>query len=346
MAARSTWTSLQTLVFSCTGEGMGHAARVAALASELSARYRIVIFAPRNRHRFLRSHVPGATLYDIPYFAFVKKNERVEYVRTLMHNVDKLLRFHITVRRMSRLLRRIGPAACVSDYDPFIGFAARRLGIPVLQLNHPSIVLRSPSLSFQAITAKLLSWFLMGYHDKRVLCSFYNGDVGPIVRRSLTQRPIRRDDFFVVYLKPSYRRVVTRKLRELGITNVEIFPDPKKDFVSAMARCKGVISSAGHQLMSEAIVLGKPAFVIPQRQQFEQYLNARMLEQSGYGTWAPLQNLDESLSRFISEIDFYPRFPQRGQVRFSFRNELDRAVDIIDDFVAGRSHSGVGHVAA
>ncbi|MFO7781677.1 MAG: glycosyltransferase family protein [Spirochaetia bacterium] len=327
---------MRTLVFSCTGEGMGHAARVAALGSELSARYRIVIFAPRNRHRFLREHVPTAQLYDIPYFAFVKKNERVEYLRTFIHNADKLFRFHITVRRLSRLLGKIQPAACISDYDPFVGFAARGAGIPVLQLNHPSIVLRSPALGFEAITAKLLTWFLMGYYDKRVLCSFYNGDVGPIVRRSLTEQPTRRDDFFVVYLKPSYRRAVTRKLRRLGITNVEIFPNPNKDFVSAMARCKGVISSAGHQFMSEAIVLGKPAFVIPQRRQFEQYLNASMLEKSGFGSWGMLRTMDERLQRFIEDIDYYPRIPQRAHARFAFRNDLDRTVDIIEQFIARR----------
>ena len=322
------------LVFSCTGEGMGHAARVAALAAELSSRYRIIIFAPTSRHRFLREHVPNAELHEIPYFAFAKKNERVEYVRTLFLNAHKLFSFHITVRRLARRLRALQPAACISDYDPFVAFAGRRLGIPVLQLNHPSVILRTPSIGFQAIMAKLFSWMLMGYYDKRVLCSFYNGDVGPIVRRSLTQQRLRREDFYVVYLKPCYRRIVSRKLRRLGITNIELFPDPSKDFLSAMARCKGVISSAGHQFISEAIVLGKPAFVIPQKRQYEQHLNARMLERSGFGSWGTLRNLHKTLPRFVEDIDYYPRIPQRSYATFSFNNDLDRAVEIIDRFAS------------
>lgn len=328
------------LVFSCTGEGMGHAARVAALASELSSTYQIVIFAPKCRHRFLMDHVPGAQLFEIPYFSFAKKNERVEYVGTLIQNADKLFRFHITVRRLARVLADIAPSACVSDYDPFVAFAARRLGIPVMQLNHPSVILRSPAIGFQAIIAKLFSWLLMGYYDKRVLCSFYNGDVGPIVRRALTEQPLRRDDFFVVYVKPCYRRVVSRKLKRLGVTNVELFPNPKKDFRAAMARCKGVISSAGHQFISEAIVLGKPAFVIPQRRQYEQYLNARMLERSGFGAWGTLKNLHKTLPQFIEDIDYYPRLPQHAYAKFSFRNDLDRAVELIDRFATqGKRHN-------
>ncbi|MFW5696109.1 MAG: glycosyltransferase family protein [Alkalispirochaeta sp.] len=330
------------LVFSCTGEGMGHAARVAALATELSSTYQIFIFAPRSRHGFLREHVPEAQLFDIPYFSFSKKNERVEYVPTVIQNFDKLLRFHISVRRLARVLAEIQPTACVSDYDPFVAFAARRLGIPVMQLNHPSVILRSPAIGFQAIVAKLFSWLLMGYYDKRVLCSFYNGDVGPIVRRALAEQPVRREDFFVVYVKPCYRRVVSRKLRQLGITNVELFPNPHKDFRSAMARCKGVISSAGHQFISEAIVLGKPAFVIPQRGQYEQHLNARMLERSGFGAWGTLKNLHKTLPQFVEDIEYYPRLPQRAHARFAFRNDLDRAVELIDRFASrGTRH---GHI--
>jgi uncharacterized protein (TIGR00661 family) len=198
------------------------------------------------------------------------------------------------------------------------------------------VVLRDPSLRPQAVTAKLLSWFLMGSYEERMLCSFYNGDVGPIVRRELTELSTARENYYVVYLKPSYRRVVTRRLAELGITNVEVFPNPQKDFLSALARCRGVISSAGHQFMSEAIVLGKPAFVIPQRGQYEQELNARMLERSGRGAWGTLGTLERTLPRFLEDIDHYPKLPDRSAASFSLCNDLDRAVAKIERFVEGR----------
>ena len=324
---------MKTLVISCTGEGMGHAARVAAVGSELRRDYRLLLLAPEKLHRFLQLHVPDAELYSLDYFAFVKKNERVEYVRTFTQNAYRLLTMHVTVRKIARFLQEIKPDACISDYDPFTPHAARRLRIPVMQMTHPAVVLRDPSLRPQAVTAKLLSWFLMGSYEERMLCSFYNGDVGPIVRRALTELPTAREEYYVVYLKPSYRRVVTRRLAELGITNVAIFPDPKKDFLSALASCKGVISSAGHQFMSEAIVLGKPAFVIPQRGQYEQELNARMLEQSGRGAWGTLGNLEITLPRFLEEIDHYPKLPNQRAASFSLGNDLARAVAKIKGFV-------------
>jgi uncharacterized protein (TIGR00661 family) len=257
-------------------------------------------------------------------------------------NLNNTVRFVATVRKLSRLLERLGIEGAVCDYDPYIAYAARRNGTPILQVNHPGIVLRTHSLRPSALAAKLWATFCMAHYEKRILVSFYDGDVGPIVRREIADRPTSRGDYFVLYLKPTYRRMVLRKLRELGIDNVQVFPDRKRDFTAALAGCAGVISSAGHQLMSEAIVLGKPVFVIPQRGQYEQKLNARMLERSGWGTSTTMRGLSATLPRFMAEIDGYPRAQLHGvarETRFVFRNDLERAAAKIARFFEGRGAS-------
>ena len=316
------------IALSSTAEGFGHVTRLVALAGELRDHFEITIFCPRRVQSFVREHLPDLPIYTIPYFAFAKKKERIDYLGTAVKNLEQALRFVANVRSLSRQLCRLGIDGAVCDYDPYVAYAARRNGIPILQVNHPGIVLRTHSLHPAALAAKLWAVFLMAHYDKRILCSFYDGDVGPIVRREIADRPATSGDYFVLYLKPTYRRTVLRKLRKLGIDNVHVFPNRKREFTADLAGCAGVISSAGHQFMSEAIVLGKPVFVIPQRGQFEQKLNARMLERSGWGTSSSMRELSRTLPAFMAEVDTYPRPPFHrpvGETRFVFTNDLERA---------------------
>ncbi len=333
------------IALSCTAEGFGHVARVVALAAELRDRFNITIFCPRRVQPFVREHLPDIPVYTIPYFAFAKKKERIDYLGTAAKNLRQTVRFRATVSRLSRLLGRLGIEGVVCDYDPYLAYAARRIAIPILQVNHPGIVLRTHSLSLPALAAKLWALFLMAHYDKRLLVSFYDGDVGPIVRREIADRPTSRGDYFVLYLKPSYRRTVLRKLRSLGIANVQVFPDRRRDFTAALAGCAGVISSAGHQFMSEAMVLGKPVFVIPQAGQFEQKLNALMLERAGRGTWSTMRSLETRLPRFMKEVHRHgavlrplaqPFDGMRREPRFVFHNDLERAARKIARFFEGR----------
>lgn len=323
-----------TIALSCTGEGFGHAARTVALAQMLHSRYSLVIFCPVHLFSFMRENLGNdIPLEPIPYFAFVKKHERIEYAQTVLHNIPLAIRFPVDVSQIRRRLRRWNVTALISDYDPYGPYAADRLGMPILQINHPSVVLRQREFSLESWTARLISLLLMGKYHQKLVVSFYDGDVGPIVRPALESQHTDTEDFFVVYLKPGYRKIMLRTLKRLAIQNVQVFPDPNKNIVEYLARCKGVISSAGHQFMSEAMVLKKPVFVVPQTGQYEQMLNARMLELSGWGTWSSMDDLEPKLRNFVENIHDFPRPPQTGDVRYRFSNDLHRAIQKIESFL-------------
>ncbi len=321
------------IAMSCTGEGLGHAARTVALAQMLRDRYEIVVFAPRKLFPFLIENLGNVPVEDIPYFSFAKVRERIHYAGTTYRNIPGLFRFPVEVSRIVRRFRRHEIKALISDYDPYCSFAADRIGLPILQINHPSVVLRRRDYSLESITAKLISILLMGKYHRKLIVSFYDGDVGPIVRRSLTTASVPPEDFFVVYLKPGYRKTMLRALKRLAIHNVVVFPDPNRNIIDDLTRCRAVISSAGHQFMSEALVLKKPVFVVPQTGQYEQWLNARMLEDSGWGTYATMNDLDSRLSDFVHNIERYPMPAKATGVRYRMDNELDRAVRKIDRFL-------------
>ena len=75
-------------------------------------------------------------------------------------------------------------------------------------------------------------------------------------------------------------------------------------FVDDLAAAQAVVCNGGLSLIGEAIYLGKPIFSVPVRNQYEQVLNARYLEQLGYGLEAT-QIEAELLRLFLAEAPKY-----------------------------------------
>ena len=78
-----------------------------------------------------------------------------------------------------------------------------------------------------------------------------------------------------------------------------------------------MIAGGGFSLISEAVSLGVPVHAVPIQGQFEQELNARYLDQLGYGAWAPrlgekvLRTFLESTDEFAKTLSSYERKDNR-----------------------------------
>ncbi|MFO8065232.1 MAG: glycosyltransferase family protein [Spirochaetia bacterium] len=337
------------VAMSCAGEGFGHVSRMISFAQSLRDQYQLVLFAPKSVQHHIRRSIPDAVVVTIPYFNMVKRGDRIRYRATVLQNVNRAIAFRADVRMIRRRLAALKVRAVVTDYEPYLPAAARALDVPVMQVNHPGIVLRHPGMSVDSFVARIVARMMMGRSDRKMFVSFYNGDIGPILKDELAQQTTSRGSYYVVYAKPTYRRKVIMELEKLGIVDYMVFPDPRRDYVTALAGCRGLITGGGHQSLSEAVTLGKPVFSIPQRGQYEQQLNARMLVASGWGMKGRFSNLDTTLSRFIANID---RFPLHGRntsvffdaagTRFRFVNDRETAVAAIDTFI--REYAGSGTV--
>jgi uncharacterized protein (TIGR00661 family) len=66
--------------------------------------------------------------------------------------------------------------------------------------------------------------------------------------------------------------------------HIHVRPFSREGFQQDLHRCEGVICSAGFELPSEAIKLGKKLLVQPVAGQMEQKSNALALQQLGYGS--------------------------------------------------------------
>jgi|UniRef100_UPI00260FEF07 hypothetical protein len=84
------------------------------------------------------------------------------------------------------------------------------------------------------------------------------------------------------------------------------FPDKENDFISTLAGCAAVIAPAGQQLLSESLFLKKPVLALPQKGQYEQRLNTRMLKASGWGRGSSLYHLKQDAAEIFRDVDQFP----------------------------------------
>lgn len=290
------------IAYSCAGEGMGHAMRTAALGPLLERRHRVTYFVPGSVRQLLAEKMGERPFERIPHFSFKKRGERVRILATLWSALPTALLFPAALARIAARLRSLGVQAVISDFEPFLPWAARLSGIPVFQVNHPGIVQRVRRLHPLAWPTAIATRLLEGPWSERVHISFYSGDAGPIIRREVFAHPLRDEGFALLNLKRSYRPLVLPILEGAGL-RYRLFPDPAADFEEALSSCSWVLSSAGHQIIAESLALNKPILVIPQRGQWEQRLNAEMVAATGKGRSTTLQRLARDLPGFVAALD-------------------------------------------
>jgi uncharacterized protein (TIGR00661 family) len=209
------------------------------------------------------------------------------------------------------------PDVVISDFEPLSGRFARLTRTPLLAVDNINMLdrcrhdreivgpERDDFLLARAIARSMVPGAL-----EYIVTTFYRPPlarrgttlVPPIVRPEIAAARAERGDHVLVYasgekraldaLRASGARCVVfgmrgrpGKVRVDG--NLEFHPPSNEGFVEALRTARAVVAGGGFSLMSEAVYLRKPLLAIPLRGQFEQLMNARYLERSGFGMCAP-----------------------------------------------------------
>lgn len=322
------------IAYSCAGEGFGHAGRMVALYEDLAQHHEVLFYIPGTVSDFVSSRLPRAILRSIPCFTFIKNKNRVEYIRTLFYSLRQALHFYPVVKRLARQLVKDQIQVVLSDFDPYLPWAARLARIPVIQMNHPGIIRRYLTWDPRTWVAALVAVMMEGPWDKRIHVSFFGGDIGPVLRRGLLSKPLRDEGFLAVNLKMETRKEILPLLDAIPGLSYRLYPAPGADFDEGLRNCTAVITNGGHQTLSEALVLGKPVLAIPQRGQAEQELNARMLQQSGRGLMVyDVRDLAKVLPRFLASLETLRR-PPVIPVGFRFKDSRKELITRINAILA------------
>lgn len=326
------------IFISMSGEGRGHATRVRAVVGALAGEHELVLYAPGDAGTFLGPLYAGTAVEVRPLrglrFAYDDRH-RLRYGRTLAEVLAYLRALPRMLDDLSGVLQREKPDLVITDFEPALARAARRCGVPFVSLNHQHF-LRTYDLSGLSRRlrwhAAYMGWVVGRYYSgqqETIVSSFYFPplrpgvgrvtQVGVLLRPEVVAAATGRGDFLVAYWRRFVDERVLAALEASGLEvrvyglgtrpargRVTFHAVSERGFLGDLAGCAALVSTAGNQLVGEALFLGKPVLALPETNNFEQEINGHFLQQSGAGQTVAMAAFDVgTLRRFVDRLEVY-----------------------------------------
>ncbi len=341
---------MSKIAISLCGEGRGHATRAVTLIEQLERDHEILVFTAADAfellaQRFAEGH-PQVRVAEIPGIVFQYTGGRLDVMRSITAGLDYQARqLGPLVDRLLVELDAFGAEIAVTDFEPALPRAAGRLGIPLVSVDHQHFLVAYDldalpwTLQWQAWFMSHAVWMYVTDAADTVVSAFFRPplrhgwehvvQVGPLLRREIRDARPSDEGFVVSYLRKHTPFSTIEALADCGLPvrvyglgqrdavgSVSFHPVDERRFVEDLAACRALVSAAGNQLIGEALHLGKPLLVLPERAHAEQLMNSHFLAAMGCGGFTLLEEV------------------AGGQVR-SFIDGLDRFAPALDA-VAGR----------
>jgi len=324
------------ILFGVMGDARGHVTRALTVAQQMP------------HHEFL--FVGGGTVHelapegyyveDVPMSSTLYRDNRVDIVATVSKASRVLLKTRPVVDKVARVIDLFDPDLILSDYEYFTPLAARKLGRPCVSLDHQHILTHCiysvpPSQRLSRFMTCFVVRRFYSYASRFLITSFYDLPpqdprttvvLPPLIRNEVAgQQPLQGEHVLVYQTSPTFRRLLpvleeTRRRfviyglgEERSRKNLVFKAHSKEGFIHDLASCRYVITNGGHNVVSEALYLGKPVLSFPIADAYEQFLNSHFLRENGYGDYStdaiPSRELFDS---FESRLDQMSDSVRRG----------------------------------
>jgi uncharacterized protein (TIGR00661 family) len=346
------------ILYGVVGEGMGHATRSKVVCEHLVAKgHDVKIVVSGRAHGFLSKtfrdvvEIKGLTIRYV--------DNRMDRDGTLARNV--LAAPGLVAANVNAYFAKVAdfrPDAVISDFDSFAYLLAKRQGVPVLSIDNQQIISRCKLGKFAKEGVKVDYQMTKAFVraklpacDHYVVTTFFYPPlrpkydktttlVPPMLRQSVldAKKKAKAGEHVLVYqtsasdtkLVDELNKVQGHKFVVYGLRknarqgNCTLKEFSEDGFVDDLASARAVVCNGGLSLIGEAVFLGKPIFSVPVKNQYEQVLNARYLEELGYGLGA--EKIEADLLRlFLGEA---PKYASRvAKHRQDGNHELYEVVD-------------------
>lgn len=285
------------ILYGVQGTGNGHLTRARVMAKAFKEKGIEVdwIFSGREKSGFFDMDIFGD--YQVYRgMTFVTEHGKINFIKTAMQT--NIGQFFQDIKKV----KVENYDFIFNDFEPVSAWAARRAGKTIIGVSHQNAFFyKIPKKDSNFIT----NWFMhkfapvdlpIGIHwhpyDKMILPpivedSHYQNQ--PTAKRYLVYLPFASPEDIVPQLLefPDYEFYVYQPIKEaIDNKNVHLRPFSREGFQQDLHLAEGVICSAGFELPSESLHLGKKLLVKPLAGQMEQASNGLALEQLGYGTVA------------------------------------------------------------
>lgn len=315
------------------GDSRGHLTRALALLQEFPEHE--FLFVGGGSAEELRGL--GLRVFSLPVPGTILSRGRVRGLATGAHFLRLLLRSPETLRGLRAALEEFRPDLAVTDYEFFLPRAARSLGLPCLSLDHQHVLTKCrqeplPGQSLNRLATTAFIRLLFSRASRYLVTSFFPAQplgpdtevLGPILRRDVLALAPRSGGHALAYLRTGLPRDLAEALASLG-REVRVYglgaqpaqgplrflAGERAAFLEDLASCAFVLCNAGHNLLSEALFLGKPVLAMPSAMFYEQYVNAWHLRGMGRGDFfADPSRAGEALAAFEKNLE---RFAEAGR---------------------------------
>ncbi|MBK8186459.1 MAG: glycosyl transferase [Cellvibrio sp.] len=285
------------ILYGVQGTGNGHLTRARVMAKAFKEKGIEVdwIFSGREKSGFFDMEIFG----DYKVYrgmTFVTEHGKINFIKTALQT---------NIRQFFHDIKQVNVDnydLIFNDFEPVSAWAARRAGKKTIGVSHQNaFYYKIPKKDSNFVT----NWFMhkfapvdlpIGIHwhpyDKNILPpivehNHYKNEIIP--KRYLVYLPFASPEDIVPQLLefPDYEFYVYQPIKEaIDNKNVHLRPFSREGFQQDLHCCEGVMCSAGFELPSESLHLGKKLLVKPLAGQMEQASNGLALQELGYGTVA------------------------------------------------------------
>jgi uncharacterized protein (TIGR00661 family) len=344
------------VLYGVMGNTFGHVSRASAIAGRL----------PEHEFHFVGGgRVPEVLrgLYpvlEVPVARTVYKNQRASVFGTSGHLARCVTNLPSVRREIIDLIDRWQPDVAICDREFFLPHAARKANLPVFSLDHSHVL---QVCRYNVPASQVVSWSLSRLEDflffdytrHNLVTSFFrpplkpNGQnelLPPVLRSAVREIRSTQGDYIFIYQgTPTFHALidVARQLQRPAIVygyrnehvvegNLTFKPFDKQTILEDLAGCAYAVTTAGHNLICEALYFGKPPLCFPVAVNFEQFINAWHVRELGYGDFsASFHPTLEMFASFESRLDRY-----RENIRTGFVDGTDivtnRMREVIRDY--------------
>lgn len=336
------------ILYGVSGEGSGHSSRASFIADHLQRQGHTVKLASYDRG--FRNLKEQFDVVEIAGLTIVSEDNQVSKLKTITANLAKIPAGTRALKILKETFTTFQPDVVLTDFEPSTAYLAGHYGLPLISIDNQHRMrylqfevpthLKKDALLTETIVRAMVPtpWVSLitsfHFHPLKNDRSFL---FPPILREKvLSQQPSETDtilfyatsgfDSLLDILKtfPRENFLIYGYDRDDRVGNLQFKPFSKEGFLADLAACKAVIATAGFTLISEALHLGKPQLAFPMQGQFEQHLNALMLEQQGYGAQCQLPD-HKSVAAFLYDLPHYRQqlqnYPRAGNSAIT--NKID-----------------------
>ena len=308
---------------------------------------------------FLRKIEAPVVYLESPTFVCDAHNRSVRPLASLLHTARRTPGFRRSLRRIETLLKEYRPDVVINFFEPLGGlyYGLYRPAIPMVCIAHqylflhPSyrfppghLVERSATRLFTRLTAlgatRMLALSLYPVPEPTPQSTARMTVLPPLLRDELLRQHAHAPEAFLLayLLNSGYADEIIRWHRQYPEQILHCFWDNRaaarverydatltfhrlddEKFLGLMARCQGLVTTAGFETVCEAMYLGKPVLAVPVEGHFEQYCNSLDAVAAGAGLACSHFDIDRLVSfmpSYRSPAPAFRRWTREAEARF------------------------------